>query len=228
MAKTNINIIRKFGWLGIICFLVYSLGLILVWALIPNYNNFNRAISDLLIDSDYRTIFDTIFLVYNISIFLYGMSIVITNRNWGLRINIMAAGLIMVALTGILMFFFPTDLQGAAKSLHGSIHLFLAGLMALLALFTTFEGYFVFTRSKIMKLLSLTLSFGIFVFAFLTLLFDLKQINTGLGLVERITVFLYASWMMVSGIYFLKVMGGTAEGMQLPGLSGEKGNELNL
>lgn len=204
------NIVRKFGWLGIVCFSVYSVSLVLGWALIPNYNNFDHAISDMLIDSGYKNITGFLFFVYNISIFLYGVAIIVTNNNRGISVDLMAVGLIMVALTGILMFFFPTDLQGAAKSMRGSVHLFLAGLMALLALFVTFEGYFVFS-SRIMKMLSLVVSAGIFIFAVLTFIFDIKEIQSGFGLMERITVFFYVSWMMLTGIYFLRAMSGTGE-----------------
>ena len=197
---------KNWYWLGMIGAIIYIMGVIIGGMLIPGYSHINQAISEIdpLISDNYRYITTILFGLYNLSCFMYGIALFLEYKKGRLSNKVQAVSLGIIGLSGILMYFFPMDIVGSKTTFLGIMHIILVGIVAPLTILATALGFVTFKDKKWMKYYSLITCVIVTISGGFTAYFASEGMQSGFGILERITIGSFILWLFISGIYNMK------------------------
>jgi hypothetical protein len=197
---------------GMAAVLLYVLAVILGGILRPGYSHLSMAVSELIESgAPNMLLLDVIFIVYNVLLMVFAWAVGMSTRGEGLRL--ITAGSIILGVVGLLglalIAFFPMDPRGAAPTIQGTGHLFLAGALSIGSILTVF---FLGVGSKVRDgFWFYSLASGILVLVaggFAAAL--AAQGSPFLGLAERLTIGLFLQWIFVFSAKLMREDSGRA------------------
>jgi len=179
--------------------LVYLLGVIIGGILWPGYSHYSQTVSTLTeANAPNQNVMVPLFGLYNIFVILFGFGMYLAVYRTKIPVGPML--LIASGVGGLILFFFPQDPQRPLVSFAGTMHVVVAGIIALLSLLAMgaiwrhfrkddrWAGYDTFC----LMMLSIAIAFGGF---------GAASITTGYaGLAERISIGTILCWMEVLAI----------------------------
>jgi len=143
--------------------------------------------------------------MYNIFLAAFSLGFFVWGKNKLIKSS--AAFLLLCALSGILMYFFPQDPINITLTFKGLIHFFLAGMAAITTLLAVFLSAFGFGKMdgyKNLKVISVILGLIIFISGPLTAIGPTK-FPAYFGIAERITIGAFILWLfLISLVLFIK------------------------
>lgn len=194
---------QKFYLFGFLAPIFYLMAVIMGGFLINDYSHLNQMVSEIdpLLEGGSKILVNSLFWLYNICSLLYGSGIYLNYKKRGASYIIQALCIIVISLSGMLMYFFPMDIMKTEITTVGVIHIALATLIAPLTVMGCFVGYWAFESNNKMRIYALMTSIVILVFGMTSAIFT-ANLMTGMGLLERITIGSYILWLSVTAFYY--------------------------
>ena len=194
-----------FGFIGPI---IYILAIIIGGALRNDYSQLYNTVSELSMANAPNLILMVImFGIYNISILIFGIGAFLDGEvDTGKKYRIAMLMLVLTAILGIVLIFFPQDPRSSPFTAVGTTHIAVAGISSLLTILTIFFTGFSFRKKADMNNFA-NYSFISGIIVVISGGLAAYSVGNNLffgGLLEKITILTFIVWVMVFSYVILK------------------------
>ena len=194
-----------FGFLGPI---IYILAVIVGGAIRNDYSQLYNTISELsMANVPNLLMMEIMFGIYNISLLIFGIGAFLdTEVDSSKKYRAAMLMLVLTAISGIILLFFPQDPRTAAFTTTGTVHIAVAGISSLLTILAIFIIGFSFRKKPGMNnFAKYSFISGIIVVVSggLSAYSVANNLSFG-GLLEKITILTFIAWVIVFSYTILK------------------------
>ncbi len=194
-----------FGFLGPI---IYILAVIIGGAIRNDYSQLYNTISELsMTNAPNLLLMEIMFCIYNISLLIFGIGAFLdTKVDSSKKYRAAMLMLVLTAISGIILLFFPQDPRTAPFTTTGTVHIAVAGISSLLTILAIFIIGFSFRKKQSMNnFAKYSFISGIIVVVSggLSAYSVANNLSFG-GLLEKITILTFIAWVIVFSYIILK------------------------
>lgn len=194
-----------FGFLGPI---IYILAIIVGGAIRNDYSQIYNTISELsMANAPNLLLMEIMFGIYNISLLIFGIGAFLdTKVDSSKKYRAAMLMLVLTAISGIILLFFPQDPRTASFTTTGTVHIAVAGISSLLTILAIFIIGFSFRKKPSMNnFAKYSFISGIIVVVSggLSAYSVANNLSFG-GLLEKITILTFIAWVIVFSYIILK------------------------
>ncbi|MGB9979888.1 DUF998 domain-containing protein [Methanobacterium sp.] len=194
-----------FGFLGPI---IYILAVIIGGAIRNDYSQLYNTVSELsMANVPNLLLMEIMFGIYNISLLIFGIGAFIdTEIDTSKKYRAAMLMLVLTAISGIVLLFFPQDPRSIPFTAVGTTHIAVAGISSLLTILAIFLTGFTFRKKNDMNNFT-KYSFISGIIVVISGGLSAYSVGNNLffgGLLEKITILTFIVWVMVFSYTILK------------------------